>query len=744
MAKRQKFSKDPKVSLLSLEEFLSIYDFFKGGIPKRYRWSTDTVPSDCETYFKITEDRFIAICYGMTFSNFGMDIKEKLETIQIAFRDGKTEYELYDAEIETLKKERSKFKKSKRLDDEIAETEKAKKRLPKYQNTKQTVEPKGFKYYLIDTGYKTDTSKYKHRYVVFDVETNGTRKNNDDLLSLSIYDPSTGICYNRYFPLDLQPVILTGFIHGITDEMLAGSTHITQEEMDHIINYFDLKNSILLSFSGGKGTFDSSFVINYCERHGVHGFEDLQYKNIKELIPAAPFGTEGQLSKDNLCRMFGIEGVTDLHSSMNDCVLEWKLFEKLARQPVFFIQNHLYKYTKDYIIPISYITKHPELPRFAGIKIPPVLGYTETIFEYDFPKTVLKSIKKFPTNITGITIENAINSLLGVEKQDNYKFLADNKRHLEYVGSLDSRIEEIPIITENDGTIKTTDPQYNDYVAEINNVTKVIMENLVDTIKFIKTNIFTDSRIMSQEMVISEDNKILALCDLSSSKSIMEIKTMNIMKEDEYGLHISALISRQLYYQRKGRDVYALSIVFDKHSKEKTFEEVVDGLRIKIYKVDLKVVEIIPKVYKPGFFATKILQELIKDNSLTYPQLAKKTGFSERKIQSYVRELKDNGFIVREGLSNQNGVWRVLKDENGNLVPEDQQVKFRTIDYSENYKQKVLEMTEGKIVCTNYINSQTPAEYECMVCGHKWSTRAEHFKHRQKHGCPKCKAGREA
>ena len=82
------------------------------------------------------------------------------------------------------------------------------------------------------TNNRGKMSVKKERYmqikdVVFDVETNGTRKSNDDLLSLSIYDPSTGLCYNRYFPLDLQPLILTGFIHGITDEMLADSTHIT-------------------------------------------------------------------------------------------------------------------------------------------------------------------------------------------------------------------------------------------------------------------------------------------------------------------------------------------------------------------------------------------------------------------------------------------------------------------------------------------------------------------------------------
>ncbi len=744
---KKKYSKDPKVILLSLEDFLNHCDYFKGGIPRGHKWTEKTVPEGYETYYKITEDKFIAITYGETYNLFGASIrdryKEKLEYIEVALRDGVTEYELYDKEIERLEAERAQFKRSKKLDLEIEETIKAKKKLLKYKAALAPTQPKHFNDYLIDTGCKTDTTNYKNKYIVFDVETNGTRKNNDDLLSLSIYNPSTGICYNRYFPLDLQPVILTSFIHGITDETLLGATHITQEEMDEIIEYFDLKNCILLSYSGGKGTFDSSFVINYCSRHNVHGFEDLQYKNVKEFIPPAPFGTEGQLSKDNLCRMFGIEGVTELHSGLNDCILEWKLFEKLVGQPVFFIQNNLYRYNKEYIIPISYVPKHPELIRFAGVKIPPVLGYIETIFEYEFPKQSLKYIKKFPTNITGITIENAINSMLQVDEQDNFRFLSDNKKHLEYIGSLDSRIEEIPIITENDGTVKTTDSKYTEYIDEVNKVTKVIMDNLEPVIGFIRKKIFIDSKILSQELVISEDKKILALCDLSSQTSVMEIKTMDILRDDEYGLHITAPISRQLYYQRNNRDTYALSIMFDKHYKEKSFEEVVDGLTIKIYKVDLRIVEVIPRAYKPGMFASVILKELIKDNSLTYSRLSKNTGFSERSIQNYIHELRDNGYIIREGMSNQLGVWKVLKDENGNPISEENQLKVRAIDYSETYKQKVLEMTNVKVICTKYTNSQTAADYECLVCGHKWSTRPEKFKHRQKHGCPKCKAGKE-
>ena len=745
--KKQRYSKDPKVVLVSLKTFLDNCDYLKRGIPRGCKWTSSVVPEACETYYKITSDKLIAINYGMTFSLFGAStghrFQEKLECIEVAMRDGITEYELYDRKIEQLKKERAQFKKSKRLDAEIEETIQAKNRLPKFKEIKLKTQPKKFEEYLIDTGYKTDTTVYKNKYIVFDVETNGIRKTNDDLLSLSIYDPSTGLCYNRYFPLDLQPVILTSYIHGITDETLLGSTHITQDEMNQIIDFFDLKNAILLSYSGGKGTFDSSFVINYCARHNVHGFEDLQYKNIKECIPAAPYGTEGQLSKDNLCRIFGIEGVKELHSSLNDCVLEWKLFEKLIGQPIFFIENNLYRYNKEYIIPVSYISKHQELIHFAGIKVPPVLGYVETIFEYNFPKETLKTIKKFPTNITGITIENAINSMLKAEEQDNIKFLSENKKHLEFIGSLDSRITEIPIITENDGTVRTTDPTYENYIEKVNQVTKTIMENISPMIDFIKSKIFPNCKILSQELVISDNKKVLAKCDLSSNSSILEIKTMDILREDEYGLHINAPISRQLYYQCNNRNVYALSIIFDTHYIGKKFEEILDSLKIKIYKVDLRIVDVIPKTYKPGIFVSIILKALIEDNSLTYSKLSEKTGFSERTIQSYIHQLRDNGYIVREGMSNQLGVWRVLKDENGNPLPENSQMKSRAIDYSETYKQKVLDMTKGQIVCTNYINSQTAATYECQICGHQWSTRPEKFKSRQKHGCPKCKAGKE-
>lgn len=737
------FSKDQKTHLLSLEDFLETYGY--DPIPKKLMWDGVTAPREDTTYFKITGDKFIAIVYGLTTINFGMDFKEKLESIDVAYRDGVTEYKIFDEAIENLKIERAKHKKSKRLDEAIKAVTKRKKQMPPYQKSVACHSSDTFDDYLVDTGYKTDTSCYKRKYIVFDVETNGTRTQNDDLLSLSIYDPSTGMCYNRLLPLDLQPLVLTGFIHGISDEMLSNTPHLTQDEVDKIVEYFDLNNSVLLSFSGGKGTFDSSFVINYCSRHNITGFENLIYKNIKSYVPPAPFGSEGQLSKDNLCRLFGIDGVSDIHSSLNDCVLEWKLFEKLVRQPVFFIQQDLYRYSKDYIIPVTYLTKHPELVRLSGIKIPPVLGYVEKVFEYRFPEQALNEIRKFPTNITGITLENAIDSMLNVKEEDNYDFLVQNKKHLKYIGTLGTRIEQIPVITEDDGTIRTVDPKYEKYVNEINAVTKKIMEQLQPTIDFIKTSIFKTSEIKSQEMVISDDKKVLALCDLSSEDSVLEIKTMEIMQNDQYGEHILPYISRQLYYQSRGRNVYAASIVFDNHFDviNGNADYYVDSITISIYKVDLKVVEIKPEIYKPSFSTTTVLKELLTDNSQSYRQIASKTGFSERMVQDKVRELKEHGYLVREGMSNKYGVWRVLKDENGNLVPEEKQAKFRPIDNIQKYKDKVFNATNKTIKCTNYVNSSMRAEYECLNCGYKWNADPQRFFNRQGHKCPKCKAGIE-
>ncbi len=662
---RKKYSNDPKVRVLSLEEFFVGYNYFKNGGFIKNEWRDDSKPIPEEVFFKATSDKFIAISFTYTYVNYGTIEREKLDYIQVAFRDGKTEYELLDKEISRIKDELSLNKKRTALLNDISNIEKLKAKIPPYNSQVSEAKPKKFNEYLIDVGYKTDPNNHENKYIVFDVETNGIRTRNDDLLSLSIYDPYSGLCYNRFFPLDLQPVILTTFVHGITEGTLKNATHMTQEEMDQIIEFFDLKNRTLLSYSG-SGTFDSSFVNNYCERHNIHGFEDLSFENIKSSVPQTPFGSAGELSKDNLCRMFHIEGIKTIHSGVNDCLLEWKLFEKIKNEPLFFIGNNLYRYHKEYIVPISYTAKHPELFRYAEAKTPLVIGFAKNIFEYNFSKKQLSDIKKFPTNITGVTIEHAINTMLSVKEQNNRKFLADNKKHLEFVGSLESNIIKIPIIKEDDGTIKTIDPEFKQYVEEINKVTNSIMKSLTPTIEFIKNNIFYNEPIMSQELVISEDKKVLALCDLSDRNNILEIKTKCIFEDDQYGFHISSDISEQLYYQSKNRNVYIMSILFDKDYDLKMRKIFTSSLKISIYSVELKEQVFKPPVFKPTWYEARIIKELIRDGSQTHAQLSMNVEIGDGTLSLSLGRLKREGYIVREGSPKKGGYWKVLKDEEGN------------------------------------------------------------------------------
>lgn len=658
MASKKRFSKDPKVNLMSIDEFYENSDYLCH-ITKKDLWKTKTQPGAGDVLFKFTPQYMICTIYDYSFTNFGMDIREKLERIDVVIRDGKTEYELFDAKLNEIKEERAKHKRSKKLDEQIAEMEKARKLLPKYAE-KETPSAKPFESYLIDTGYKTSKDNLKNKYLVFDVETNGTRKSYDDLLSLSIYDPTTGMCYNRYFPLELQPLILTGFIHGIDDNTLADATHMTQAEMDWLNEYFHFKDRTLLSFSGGQGTFDSSFVQNYCNRQAIFGFNDLKFENIKSRIPSAPFGTEGQLTKDNLCRMFGIDGVNEIHSSYNDCILEWKLFEKLESECVFFIGEHLFKYTPEYIIPYSYLFQHPDLLKYAGIKIPFVEGKVTELYKLGFPKKLLKEIKKFPTNITGVTIEHGINRYLKAEEQDNFMFLAENKSHLKYVGSLDSKIKEIPIITENDGTVKAIKEEDKEYINQVNSVTKMIIEHIKPVADYLRENIFKEEKIMTQELSITDDRKILALCDLSDSKNVVEIKTYDVLDDDN---NLSKKVARQLYFQAKGRNTYVLSIKFDTHFNDRTFESIVDDLNIYLYKAELSEYDPTTIVKERILNDTEIevLKNIIDNPNISKTELASKFDWTPRIVERPLYVLEELGYIKKENPSARKSRWIVLR-----------------------------------------------------------------------------------
>lgn len=560
----RKFSIDPLIKTVSIDEFLEKYNYlmeYEGHI-----WENKK-PEPNLVYYKITSKYFISILYKEISTNFGLDREEKLERIEVAYRNGKKEYDLYNNKIQKLNIQQKHILKY--VFDAL---------VPPYEEEKEKAYIKSnLEDYIIDTGYITENS-YQNKYVVFDVETNGIRKKYDDLLSIAIYDPYSGLCYNRYLPLDLQPMVLRTYRNGIYDEMLENKSHLTQDEFNEIIDKFDLNNRIILTYSGGKGDFDRIIFENYCKRQGIKNFENFKFENIKKYIPSATFEVNGQLSKDNLCKLFNISGIKDIHTGDNDCLLEWKLFEHVYNKKMLFIKNTLYEFTPDYIIPISYLIRYPILGEFAGHKIPEIEESHSVVFSYNFPKKIVNQIKKFPTNITGVTVEDAIYEKLKITKENNNNFLVSNKMKLKIIGELESKIENVPVIKEK-GLLKSLNPIYEMFVQDINRVTNLISVELDKTVEFIKNYIFNNEKIKNQELVFSDDKKVLALCDLSSQNSIIEIKTNNVIANDKIGQDILT----QLYYQSNRRQTYLLSIEFNRE------KAVLDNVKVKIYKIDLKV-----------------------------------------------------------------------------------------------------------------------------------------------------------
>ena len=675
MNKKTKYSKDNKVSIVALEDFLKNNGYLTSAsnsedYTSKY-WTPTTKPEEFISYYKITNEMFIYISYNVSFGPYS---KKYLESIEVAYRDGKTEYELFDKQIAHLEEEAKKHKYSKLIPKEIELTKKAKGMIPKFELPKNDIKIKPFDSYLIDTGLKMETTRFSKKYVVLDVETNGLRRASDDLLSISIYDPSSGIAYNRFLPLDLQPLILTSYINGITEDQITDCAHLTQDEIDWLIKKFDLKNTVILSYSGGDGKFDSEFVINYCKRNKLKGFESLEYQNIKSCFPTAPFGCEGELTKDNLCRIFKIEGVKEIHSGLNDCILEWKLFEKVAEKPLFFIDNALYCYNQEYIIPVSYLIKHPELEEHAGLNIPVYLGLPKLVYTYNFPETVLHKVKKFPTNITGVAIEHLINSMLKVHKQNNINFLANNKQKLEFLGVLGNKTESIPVMTNSDGTFTSVNEKNAKIIDEVNSVNKTIMKEITPVIDFINNSIFKNDYVMSQELVFGENNKILALCDLSSENAVLEIKTFNcFIYKARYGACISPKVSMQLYYESNGRKPYVLQRVFDKHFDFNIGQNVLDGLRIDIYEVKIQ------KIDKSTYYeyvlcnADRVLLELLKFFPETSLSLIERiTGKRKKEISKQIKILVANKYVENIGTSRKanwivSNKYSPVFDENRNV-----------------------------------------------------------------------------
>ena len=398
------------------------------------------------------------------------------------------------------------------------------------------------------------------KYVVLDVETNGLSSLECDLLSISIYKPDDKKTLERFLPLELDYDVYTTHINGITKKMLKNKTPLTQEEFDNIIDKFDLENRIILHY----GHIDQKFIKNYLKRKKISGYEKLNFYNFKHDIISSRF-SEGNVTKDNLCRIYGIDNVTEIHNGLNDCILEWKLFEKMNGKKLIIIRDTVNEFNKDYYIPASY------LQTYSNFKY--VIDYPKIKYNMVPIKSInitSKKLKKFDTNISGMVIEHLINTMLEVEDvNDKTKdFQIENRNKLKYIGTLPSRYSTLTAIFNNDGTITAVNKKDEKKVEEINDVTLEIKKEIVPLIEYIKRDIFKNKKIMSQELIINEKDRVIAKCDLSSEDTILEIKMYNARIDD---------LKYQLYYESNNREIYILQSFWYFKLKE--------GLKFTIYKV---------------------------------------------------------------------------------------------------------------------------------------------------------------
>ena len=633
---QKKTFKDPLCEGLTVNEFFKKYNYFaKTGFDY---FENMKELDEFAVYFQFTEKYLVSIETTFTLTNFGMNSKPKINHIYVAERNGK--------EKEILVHKMLSLKGNSKAKMQIKNIKEALNCLPSF-GEKFITEHHKFDDYLIDLGYRT-TIKGNHECLVLDLETNGLRTKNDDILSISIYDPQSGLCYNRFLPLDLQPIVLTTWINGIKTSDLSRCDHLTQEELDELISRFKLKERRLFVYSGGNGSFDITFLKNYCKRHNLVGLDDLQPVNIKNLLPDPGFGYDGFKTKDNYCKLFGVEGIQNIHSGANDCLLEWKLFECLIRNKPFFNNGNLYSFSDNYIVPVTYLIHQPLLRQYKKIDIKYILGIPKLVYSYKYPNSAVRKMRRFPTNITGISLENALYSLINPISKKDIEFLSANKSNCKFLGRLESNLNEIPIVPLDDGTIQSLNPLNDEYVNDVNDVAEVFIKYSAEPVNFIKSRIFSNKSINREEIIISDDGKILSVCDLSNDEAVLEIKTGSVTANgvhDRFDFeHLRNEYALQLYYERKNRKTFILSIRFD-------YEDLVTlkGVSLDIYSVELEDKTEEAKTLRPKLWITEeeVLNLIKKDLHISLSDLSKQVGRSLSSIKRSVNLLINWGYIKR-------------------------------------------------------------------------------------------------
>ena len=436
--------------------------------------------------------------------------------------------------------------------------------------------------------------------------------------------------------------------------------------------------------------------------------------------------SSGNITKDNLCSIFKIEGIETTHNGINDCKLEWQLFKKMDGYFYLITEgpraDNVFRLNDNYIIPVSLLISHPNLSRILYDR--PYIECQSTIIK-SFEISA-RGIEKFPTNFTGMTIEHLINSMLNVDVQDSYPFLLKNKKKLDFIGKIPNSVSMVPMFFNPDGTVTALQQQDKEMEKRINSTIKNLKEQIRPLIDFIKFEIFRNEHILSQELVVDSAHNILALCDLSTSKTVLEIKTDN---------SDSLAYKEQFFSEAKGREIYHLKMEWVKDWNTNVLKKVI--FHISFVNVHIGVPN--SSNWAEGKREEKRLK--IKNEIQKYLSSSDLSLISFVNTSSPVilqcKKCKHEWTIRYATLIKSfphcpNCKPKITVKKRTNLSKENK-IKLR----ADKYYEKILQKSNQTIIASNYVGSKDAVDATCIICGHKWKSRADHLANRC--WCPICK-----
>ena len=415
------------------------------------------------------------------------------------------------------------------------------------------------------------------QFVVLDIETTGLRSREDDLISLSIFDPEKHLGYTHYFPLEKRKEVpdAAADVNGLSKAFLMehGAAVWTQADVDRVVAVLSLKSKQIITY----GSFDLKFLKMYFAEHKLQGLENLRFFNLKSLvgIPGPYFGVSIG-SKDVLCQILCIQGVSATHSALNDCLLEWELFKKIDWRTLSYRFGYLIAFSDDYLIPASF---------FHVVKNTSRLSFLEA-FDTSFDLVASFDTKKLAQikNITfysalgqGQEMEDALADDLKAIQDDpmaDWDFYSDNAQKVVRLVNL-INYQTVPTeeakFTESDhlsdeeeereslDLSKKADKEFQDM--------KILLQPVAD---YLRSNVFGQDPIARQELVIRQDLKVFGKCDFSTPKAIVEMKSLYSKRSLR---ELSDLYRGQLYVTANNRDCYLL---------------VAQGRKVSIYRVSFR------------------------------------------------------------------------------------------------------------------------------------------------------------